>query len=366
MLLSFTVADMKTLPDNPRTNCRNCGALLHGEYCGVCGQREGRRDLHFSEAAGDILLDMVTWDSRFWRTLFPLMFRPGFLTAEFIDGRRARYLPPFRLYIIVSFILFLVVSFLARDMMAEVTNEDGDVSVFISSDDEVDPEGLAEAQRTLDGLGIDVDLQARKEASEDPAQTEYGGAPSASQSAESSAQASAEAAVDGDADSVDDEDHVNINFGFSDEEKPSWLGDLESRMEGNVRRMKEEPSLFLGLFLEYLPQVMFLMLPLFAVLLWICYLLSPFHYLQHLVFGLHYHSFAFLLYLIDTCLASVTSALDGVAFIGLIIYLPLALMRVYGSGTIGAVVKSLFIYFAYGITLIFGFVAIVLLTLAFL
>ena len=91
-----------------QNRCRNCGATLRGEYCHHCGQREGRGDLHFADAAGEVLGDLFTWDSRFWRTLFPLVFRPGFLTAEFIAGRRARYVPPFRLYIIISFVLFLV------------------------------------------------------------------------------------------------------------------------------------------------------------------------------------------------------------------------------------------------------------------
>lgn len=47
-------------------------------------------------------------DSRVWRTLWPLLFRPGFLTREYFAGRRARFLPPFRLYLVLSVLFFLV------------------------------------------------------------------------------------------------------------------------------------------------------------------------------------------------------------------------------------------------------------------
>src|SRR5262245_51891783 len=49
-------------------------------------------------------------DSRLWRTIRPLLLRPGFLTREFLRGRRARYLPPFRLYIVASVLFFLFAS----------------------------------------------------------------------------------------------------------------------------------------------------------------------------------------------------------------------------------------------------------------
>ena len=69
-----------------------------------------REDLRISQALGEIFGDILTWDSRLWRTAIALIFRPGFLTAEFIAGRRARYVPPFRLYLIISFLIFLFLS----------------------------------------------------------------------------------------------------------------------------------------------------------------------------------------------------------------------------------------------------------------
>jgi len=80
--------------------CRNCRAPLRGEFCSQCGQRHWPNDLSFTDVAGE---EVFSWDSRLWRTLLPLLFRPGFLTAEFIAGRRALNVPPLRLYLIISF-----------------------------------------------------------------------------------------------------------------------------------------------------------------------------------------------------------------------------------------------------------------------
>jgi hypothetical protein len=88
-------------------SCENCGAPLSGPYCSTCGQRY-EPHIHslwgfISEAAENV----THADSRVWRTLWPLLVKPGFLTKEFLEGRRARYLPPFRLYLVLSVVFFL-------------------------------------------------------------------------------------------------------------------------------------------------------------------------------------------------------------------------------------------------------------------
>ncbi len=108
---------------------------------------------------------------------------------------------------------------------------------------------------------------------------------------------------------------------------------------------------------------MFFMLPLFALLLRLCYLFSPFHYLQHLVFALHYHSFFYLLYLIATIIELFGVPAGGIIFLLFLIYLPLALRRAYSSGTGGAIGKSIFIYLGYAIMLFIGFATVSILTL---
>ena len=206
-------------PEHTPRLCRNCSAPLEGEYCNRCGQREGRGDVHFSEAIGELADDVVAWDSRLWRTLFPLVFKPGYLTAEFIAGRKARYVAPFRLYLIISFILFLVLS--GTDHNISMVREDGSGNVVVAPIVIGDPN---EATSSEVELGINIEL--------------------------------------------------------SDENSPQWLQDLDQRLEDNAGTMQQEPGDFLDKIIERLPQTMFFMLPLFALLMRFCYLFSPFHYLR--------------------------------------------------------------------------------------
>jgi Protein of unknown function (DUF3667) len=91
--------------------CKNCDAVLSGRYCANCSQAA---DVHVPttlELVHELLEGITHSDSRLWRTLTTLWFRPGKLTEEFVAGRRVAYLPPFRLYLILSIIFFLMLSF---------------------------------------------------------------------------------------------------------------------------------------------------------------------------------------------------------------------------------------------------------------
>jgi hypothetical protein len=93
-------------------HCKNCDAVLLGRFCVNCSQAA---DVHVPstvELAHELLEGLTHSDSRLWRTLTLLWFKPGKLTQEFIAGRRVAYLPPFRLYLILSIIFFLIASFM--------------------------------------------------------------------------------------------------------------------------------------------------------------------------------------------------------------------------------------------------------------
>ncbi|HEY0748718.1 MAG TPA: DUF3667 domain-containing protein [Steroidobacteraceae bacterium] len=101
-----TIAQVK-----PPAHCKNCGAVLSGRFCASCSQAA---DVHVPttrELIHELMEGLTHSDSRLWRTLITLWFKPGRLTQEFIAGRRVAYLPPFRLYLIVSIVFFLIASF---------------------------------------------------------------------------------------------------------------------------------------------------------------------------------------------------------------------------------------------------------------
>src|ERR1700733_2617930 len=99
-------------PASVPVRCKNCDALLLGRFCANCSQAA---DVHVPttrELLHELLEGITHSDSRLWRTLTTLWFKPGKLTEEFVAGRRVAYLPPFRLYLIVSVLFFLTASFM--------------------------------------------------------------------------------------------------------------------------------------------------------------------------------------------------------------------------------------------------------------
>ena len=95
-------------PAGPGATCRNCGAEAPDRYCPACGQETAlalpTAGVFLREAAGRY----VALDGRFARTLFHLLFRPGFLTNEYFAGRRRRYIRPARLFLVLALALFAV------------------------------------------------------------------------------------------------------------------------------------------------------------------------------------------------------------------------------------------------------------------
>ncbi len=91
--------------------CKNCGAVLLGRFCVDCSQAAHVHVPSTMELLHELLEGLTHSDSRLWRTLQTLWFKPGKLTEEFVAGRRVAYLPPFRLYLILSIMFFLLTSF---------------------------------------------------------------------------------------------------------------------------------------------------------------------------------------------------------------------------------------------------------------
>lgn len=97
---------------NKGSFCLNCGQklFLQENYCPNCGQLNDNRRQNIWTLIGDGFANYFNVDSKVYRSIFPLLFRPGFLTLEFIAGKRKKYLPPARMYFTVSIIYFLFLS----------------------------------------------------------------------------------------------------------------------------------------------------------------------------------------------------------------------------------------------------------------
>jgi hypothetical protein len=115
---------MSHLTERKEKNCLNCNTLVQGRYCHVCGQENivpqdtfGHLFLHF-------IYDITHFDGKFFETLKYLLTKPGFLSAEYIAGRRAKYLNPIRMYVFTSAFFFLVFFALKGDSVVNFTGNE--------------------------------------------------------------------------------------------------------------------------------------------------------------------------------------------------------------------------------------------------
>lgn len=88
--------------------CLNCKAAIYGRFCHVCGQENIEPKEGFWHLVNHFVEDITHFDGKFFVTLKDLLFRPGFLSAEYLKGRRATYLHPIRMYVFTSAVFFLI------------------------------------------------------------------------------------------------------------------------------------------------------------------------------------------------------------------------------------------------------------------
>lgn len=122
--------------------CQNCGTLVEGRHCSNCGQLAASFHRPVFSLIAEIVSDLTSYDGRLVRTLPRLFFMPGVLTRDYTQGRRARYVPPFRLFLIASVIFYLVLfgmvdrsGWLTPERLADP--ETGEVSISIGDGEEV-------------------------------------------------------------------------------------------------------------------------------------------------------------------------------------------------------------------------------------
>ena len=100
--------------------CRNCGHENVEAFCAHCGQESSLHILPIGEAISDVVGEFISFDSRLYVTLKPLLTRPGFLTCEYLRGKRAAFIAPLRLYLMMSAVHFLVFSYYAQPQMQKM------------------------------------------------------------------------------------------------------------------------------------------------------------------------------------------------------------------------------------------------------
>lgn len=282
--------------------CPNCTKPMIGAYCAVCGQA---RDINRRSVWGLIKVlveDIVSFDSRILRTGFALVLKPGELASAFREGRTQRYLPALRLYLFVSLIFFLLlgVSNIALMQLVvqatpmKITWIKGEAYVPNPAYDRDDPDTqfmpklvkMDKAKAMKPGGHYEYSTQI------------YFFAPIGAYHVNLSPEARArlrDANVDVDiGDKPKQAKPVDPAKVKAAKATKNWM---EQRLFDGLQRLVNDPAALNGPLTTWIPRVLFLLMPLYAMLLALFYIRQrkKFFFVDHLIFSLTIHTFGFVL-----------------------------------------------------------------------
>ena len=353
-------------------NCLNCGTGLEGPFCYYCGQPDKRMLRFFPVLMRELLEDFIDFDSRFARTIKPLLFRPGTLTRNYLDGKRFRYTPPIRLYLFSSLFFFLLATlftFFSVDFSGLKVSTSSGINFTI--EDEAPPVAESELRIASDPKLDEVGPAVDGEGVEDAAVTEP--LAGAGQQLPWYEREDNELTLFGKPwHPVDNP----VNLGYLPDRTNQWINSELIKSEEKGKQIADDPGLIIGEMINVLPQIMFIMLPVFALILKFFYLFAKRFYVEHLIFALHNHSFIFVVFILLLGLEGAEAAVTGGASGWLAgplawgsyllgawvpVYLFLAMKKVYQQGWFLTTVKYLAVGLSYLILLIMitGLVAMI-------
>ncbi|MGH8157163.1 MAG: DUF3667 domain-containing protein [Rhodanobacter sp.] len=397
---------MKQLTSHEGLHCANCGAVMQGEFCHECGQsiHSVLRPMHgMIEETVETVLHI---DGRIVHTLPPLLLKPGFLTLEYFSGRRVRYIAPFRLMFVLCLLSFFVLH-LAIDQFSSkvIAVSNGFPLVNVNStavEHAASPAQVRKAlQKQLDGLQsaratgllspamLDQTNVAARDLRQKASQRliELGAAPVSAASiaaplptvvtkSPDTVEATATASPDDAAHKAVSQESTPVRIAWLPDVMNARLTELNKHGRDNIRalmggdttaRQDALQRMISGTF-STLPPTMFVLIPVFAILLKLFYVFRRRLYMEHLIVALHSHAFMFISLLLITLTGMLSTwlrphavwtgyALGWIQAL-LILWLPTYLLimqkRVYRQGWPMTVLKFWFIGWCYFWLLLFA------------
>lgn len=355
--------------------CLNCGTALRGRVCHSCGQDSDDFQRPVWNLVLEVLDGLFSFDGRFWRTIPPILVRPGHVTRQYLIGVRARYVQPFRLLIAASVLFFLVFFLTSGGYSSIFDRENAEAASAVVQEEllaemdaaaEQNPEAapqiaaaramLERAQEDAAAAANDPELQRLQEAQRRETlkqqMREYllpEDYPSAN------AQAPDEPLV------VGSEDDMRMTLDA--ESFRDWPLPARRFIVARAERIIDNPASWTDAMQRWTPRLIFLLLPVYALLLALIHFWRRGLYLyDHLVVSLHFHAFLFLFL---TLLIVTTPLIGGVA--GTLIFLlwsNIYLYRmhrvVYENGRFMAILRTLILDVAYLVVLAIALILLML------
>lgn len=225
--------------------CLNCNHVVENKFCPNCGQQNTETRQSFHYLFTHFVEDLTHYDGSFWKTIKALLFKPGRLTKEYLEGKRLKYVPPVKLYIFISFVAFLLPKFLPEySIFGPERVKKEKESIYLKTDAKDSIYGVSDRNISINSI---------KEL-----------------------------------DSLQNVLPENEKISFIEYYGTKTLIKLESdKNQGELVNKAFES------FIHTLPKVLFFYMPIFAFFLWLFHDKKKFYYFESGVFTLHY--FAFLL-----------------------------------------------------------------------
>lgn len=287
----------EALPHQVADVCKNCGATTSGKFCHECGQATHLHVPSAFEFLHEFVAHYVALEGKLWKSLALLLFKPGFLTREYIDGRRVRYLEPLRLYLTFSIIFFALSKAFGPDVNFMNSGADEPESAQVAVVRPNTPEELAQVQK----------------AQKDIVETVSSVSPALGQGAE------------------------------------RVLSKPEDERNEALRRA----------FFSNAPYAVFALMPVFAFYLKLLYLGSGRRYGEHFLFALHTNAFAYFMLSLLLLTPESWGIVKFALFAWLALYLPTAMRRVYGGSRTMTGVRWIVLMFLHLLSLFLAVLAAV-------
>lgn len=294
------------------THCEDCGAELHGRYCSQCGQAAVDYHRSFRHVIADVAESFLNWDSKFTKTLGLLLISPGWLTNQFVAGRRTRYLHPLRVYLLVSIVFFLCARFIPFQVkppdVAKMTAEQR-IEVEEAMQNPSIPQAVRE--QVLSNLAE----QRKKEAA-------------------TANRAPTPAAVPSSTPLPDKGE--NLDSQPAEASAPSWL---KTKLREKIGPHGSNLELLGKTLRDNISTMMLFCIPLFAFVLKILYLRQGRYYIEHLVYALHIHSFFYIASLLiffagiaaKRWFPALDEPLSSILWLAIVVQLLRSIRQVYGQ-----------------------------------
>ncbi|AHM59553.1 hypothetical protein D770_06450 [Flammeovirgaceae bacterium 311] len=339
---------MKHLQKQPA--CLNCNRPLSSSdnFCPACGQENTKHTMSFGRFLHDFFSNYFSFDSRIGRSSVPFLFKPGALTRRFNEGKRTSYINPLKLYLIISFVFFFILSLFTNMLVEEnqISLYDGKTLSFGTNPP---PQDVKKVQAAIDSAQEKID-------SKDSTLVELPNAAAISSSQEAGSKFMRLMRAQ---ELTDDQVIDSLNM-----DKKSTVDRLLIHQGRKV--FQKDMDIFLPYLIKNLSIMMFLLLPVFAFFLYVLFWRKEKYYLNHVIHALHLHSFSFLILalMLFAAFFSRSGMLAGAAFLIVTIYAFFSIKKVYGQGWWRTLMKFNILGFLYFMTLLFAVMAEVAISFA--